>query len=335
MPQTTQCQSCGVILNMPSNVPAGKRLRCPKCGLRFVVTVADASSESTLAAPLDADATLSNFNMPNRGGIPDDLPLLSSDRDLRETFDLPLSSARDAERAGAAPVSDAASLFQDEPLVRRKKSAADARLTARRCSNCGGVVPQGMSICVSCGYDQETKMRVSLEDDLAPPPPPPPSGPPIHVAVVGGLLGVAALILLVMSLARSVGGAEGLQTYGWLCLAVVSGFSIYAVVQFVRLKTVKLLMVALTLGVVIDLMALIAMPLVMANFDDSVQVVTPNRSDDPERADVQIKPFEERLDTRSLSLGFTFLVVYAVLSVYLMSPAVKRPFNRANCAATW
>ena len=51
MPRTIQCKSCGIILNIPDNVSAGKRLRCPKCGLRFVVTVADASSESTLAAP--------------------------------------------------------------------------------------------------------------------------------------------------------------------------------------------------------------------------------------------------------------------------------------------
>ncbi len=63
MPQTTQCKSCGIVLNLPDRVPAGKRLRCPKCGLRFVVTVADASSESTLAAPLDADPMFSGFDI--------------------------------------------------------------------------------------------------------------------------------------------------------------------------------------------------------------------------------------------------------------------------------
>lgn len=333
MPQTTQCQNCGVVLNLPAKVKPGKHLRCPKCGARFAVSVADASSESTLAAPLDADATLSHFNLPNRDGRGDDLPLPMADKDLRETFDLPLMSARDAERQGAAPaaaVSDAASLFQEDPAPRRRRTAADARSQARRCSNCGGLVPQGMSICVSCGVDQETGLRVGLEDDLIPPPPPPPSGPPIHVAVVGGLLGVAALILLVVSLLQSVGGAAGWENYGWLCLAVVSGFSVFAVVQFVRLKTVKLLMVALTLGVVIDLLAMIAMPLILANFSDNDQVVSPIKSDDPDEAAVQIKPFEERLDTRRLSLGVTFLVVYALLSVYLMSPAVKKPFQRAN-----
>ncbi len=342
MPRTTQCQNCGAILNLPDHVPAGKRLRCPKCGYKFVVTVADASSESTLGAPLDAEPTHSHHNLTRTGRAraADDLPLPMADRDLRETFDLPLMSARDAERQGAgaaAPnaLGDAAALFQDEPAPRRRKSAAEARTRARRCSNCGGLVPQGMSLCVSCGVDQETGMRVGLEDDLAPPPPPPLSGPPIHVAVVGGLLGVAALILLVLSLVRSVGNAEGWETYGWLCLALVSAFSMYAVVQFIRLKTTKLLMVALTLGVVIDLLAMIAMPLVLANFEDTDKVVQIVRTDNPDDSNVLIKPFEERLDTRSLSIGITFLMIYAVLTLYLMSPAVKKPFHRANASASW
>jgi hypothetical protein len=194
-----------------------------------------------------------------------------------------------------------------------------------------------MSICVSCGVDQESGMRVGLEDDLAPPPPQAPSGPPIHIAVVGGLLGVAALILLVFSLIRSVGGEESWQFCGWLCLALVSGFSIYAVVQFIRLKTVKLLMVALALGVVIDVMVLIAMPLFMAHFAEPDKVVTQVTapSENPDDASVQIKPFDERLDTGSLSWGFTFLVVYAALSIYLMSPAVRKPFQRASAMGSW
>ncbi len=178
-------------------------------------------------------------------------------------------------------------------------------------------------------------MRVGLEDDLIPAPPPAPSGPPIHVATVGGLLGVGALIMFVLSLAKSVGGAQGWENYGWLCLAAVSGFGIFAVVQFVRLKTVKLLMIALTLGVVIDLMAMIAMPLILINFQDADQIMAPIHTEDPDDAGVIIKPPEERINTRSLSIGITLLVIYAILSVYLMSPAVKRPFHRAHAAASW
>jgi lysylphosphatidylglycerol synthetase-like protein (DUF2156 family) len=180
-------------------------------------------------------------------------------------------------------------------------------------------------------------MRVGLEDDLAPPPPPAPSGPPIHVAAVGGVLGVAALILLIVSLVQSVGGEESWRNYGWLCLAVISGFSIFAAVQFIRLKTVKLLMVALTLGVVIDLMVLIAMPLFMAHFaeaDNDVSVITAP-SNDPDDAGVKIKPLEEKFDIQRFWFGVALLVAYAGLSIYLMSPAVKKPFIRANAASSW
>lgn len=191
-----------------------------------------------------------------------------------------------------------------------------------------------MSICVTCGVDQETGIRVGLDDDLAPPPPPAPSGPPLHVAIIGAMLGIGALIMLILSLINSVGGAGGWQKYGWLCLALVSCFGIYAVVQFLRLKTAKLLMVALTLGVVINLMALIAMPLILSNWVMG-QTVEEFRSDNPEDAGILIKPPEDQLDIRSIEVGVTLLVIYAGLALYLMSPAVKKPFQRANATVTW
>jgi hypothetical protein len=140
---------------------------------------------------------------------------------------------------------------------------------------------------------------------------------------------------MIVSLIKSVGSAESWQNYGWLCLALVSGFGIYAVVQFIRLKSAKLLMIALTLGVVINLMTLIAMPLILPYIGDPTQTVSPNRSDNPEEADILIKSPEELIDIQSLKLGITFLVIYAVLSVYLMSPAVKKPFHRASASASW
>ncbi|MGP0069188.1 MAG: hypothetical protein ACLQGP_37010 [Isosphaeraceae bacterium] len=301
-------------------------MKCPKCGLRFALTVADASSESTLGGPANAD-WLSRVDLETQPPAADELPVSLGDHDLRETFDLPLMSGRDAERAGAAPepaVGDAASLL-DEPAPKRRKTAAESRLTARRCSGCGGYVPQGMSVCMSCGLDQETGLRVGIDDDLIPPPPPRPQGPPLHVAIMGGLCGTAGLIFLIMSLVRSGGGAEGWQNYGWLCLAVVSGFAILASVQFIRGKSVKLLMLALTLGVVVDVLALVAMPLIQANFEDPEQIVKPIRPNDPDsESDIVIKPFEERIDPHSISLGITFLLIYAILSLYLMSTPVKK-----------
>jgi phage FluMu protein Com len=326
MPRTTQCQKCGVILNLPANASAGKRLKCPHCGVRFVMTVEDASSESTLPGPADADWP-SRFELPSRPQTPDELPLPFAEKDLRETFDLPLMSGRDAERSGASTepeIGDAASLLDDRAGPRRRVSAAEARGRARRCSHCGGLVPQGMSICVSCGTDQETGLRVGLEDDLAPPAPPPPPGPPIHIALIGGLCGTVGLILLILSLVHSVGGAGSWQNYGWLCLAMVSAFGIFASVQFIRGRSAKLLMVALTLGIVIDLMALVAMPLVQANFEATEKIIRPVTSDDPDISDIAIQPLEERIDARRITLGISFTVIYAILSLYLMSPPVKR-----------
>jgi hypothetical protein len=326
MPRTTQCQNCGIILNLPANAMAGKRLKCPKCGLRFALTVADASSESTLAGPADAD-WLSRVEMEIRAPTPpDDLPVSLGDQDLRETFDLPLMSGRDAERSGAAPdpaISDAASLL-DEPAPRRKTTAAEARLRARRCS-CGGYVPQGMSICMSCGLDQETGARVGLEDDLIPPPPPRPLGPPLHVAIMGGLCATAGLVFLIMSLMKTGGrGDQGWENYGWLCLALVCGFAILASVQFIRGKSVKLLMLALTLGVIVDVMGLIALPLIRANLDDPERIVTPVKPDDPDDPNFNIKPLEERINLREITFGISYLVIYAILSLYLMSSPVKK-----------
>ena len=81
-----------------------------------------------------------------RPQTPDDLPIATSEGDLRETFDLPLLSGRDAEsgHAASAPATaDAAALFQDHAPAKRRVSAAEARSRARRCVHCGSGVRPG------------------------------------------------------------------------------------------------------------------------------------------------------------------------------------------------
>ena len=114
------------------------------------------------------------------------------------------------------------------------------------------------------------------------------------------------------------------QNYGWLCLALVSAFGIFASVQFIRGRSAKLLMMALTLGIVIDLMALVAMPLIQANFADPEKIIKSVHSDDPDDSDIAILPLEERIDMRRITLGISFSMIYAILSLYLMSPPVKK-----------
>jgi hypothetical protein len=315
-------------LNLPSAADAGKRLKCPRCGLRFVVSDDDASSASTVPGQADASEP-STHELPRRNHAGADLPVPVAEGDLRETFNLPLVGAREAERAEVAVApgtADVAGLFVDDPAPKRR-TAADARSKARRCSVCGGVVPLGMSICASCGTDQETGMRIGLEDDLAPSAPRRQPGPPLHVSIIGGLCGVGGLILLLLALIQSVRGHSGLERASWLGLAAVSAWGIFACVDFIRGKSAKMLMLALSVGVIVDLMALIGLPLWEVygpDFAGAPQTMASGNSSDPDAAPVSLKPPEERLDTQRMTLGIALLVAYAGLSVYLISPPVKR-----------
>jgi len=334
MPRTILCQKCGVVLNLPAAVSAGKRMKCPKCGHRFAISEKDASSESTVAGDTDADL-VSSRDFGKRPPSHDNLPVPAGDKDLRDLFDLPLGTAASIEKSAVESkkpvVSDAEALFQ-EPSVRKKKSTgAEARAQARRCVSCGGFVPKGMSICTACGVDQDTGMRVGLDDDLVPPPPAA-TGPPLHIAITGFLCGLASLLLLVLSLIQSVRGQAGPTQYGWLCLALVSAFGIYGAVQFFIGRSVKYLMLALTLGVFVDAMSLIALPIYQATFADRETVVTKvAKKDTPDSLDdedVQIIPVTDRLDLQKIEGGLIVILLYAMLSIYLMSPPVKRYFIR-------
>jgi DNA-directed RNA polymerase subunit RPC12/RpoP len=337
MPRTILCQKCGIMLNLPATVTAGKRVRCPKCGNRFLVSERDANRAST--APAVADAALaSSHQLANSPPSRNDLPIPLADGALSETIELPLVSGESTKPAApvapSAPVrSDAEALFQDEPAAKKKLTGAKARSQARECVHCGGLVPIGMFICTSCGTDQETGMCVGPEDDLAPPRPPLPGGPPLHISITGFLCGLASVILGILALIQSVRGDPGVNQYGWICLAIVSALGIYGAVQFLRGKSVKMLMIALTLGVFIDIIALIALPIYQANFEDMDRVVTrvQKKSDEPEFndvEDVEIKPIAERLDQQKITLGIIIIFIYALFSVYLMSPPVKRYFAR-------
>ena len=142
---------------------AGKRLKCPRCANRFTVSESEASSASTMPGLADA-APMSQFDLERRSSTPEELPIPRSEGDLRDTFNLPLVSGREAEEGsvvagGGRGVADAAALFQDSGRARKRVTAADARSQARRCMKCGGVVPRGMSICSTCGTDQESGLR--------------------------------------------------------------------------------------------------------------------------------------------------------------------------------
>jgi hypothetical protein len=90
---------------------------------------------------------------------------------------------------------------------------------------------------------------------------------------------------------------------------------------------------ALTLGVIVNIFALIMLPIFEANFDDKEHVVTkvtaPREGEDSsDLADWEIKPLAERLDQQRLTIGVVVIFLYAGLSIYLNSPPVKKYFAR-------
>ena len=60
MPRTTQCNQCGIILNLPENA-GGKRLKCPKCGTKFVVGPDSSQYPATERSDVDARAASSSL----------------------------------------------------------------------------------------------------------------------------------------------------------------------------------------------------------------------------------------------------------------------------------
>lgn len=339
MPRTITCQNCGLLLNVPAHAHVGKRMKCPKCNHRFTITEQDLGAPASGAAAAEA-ASASTYEAPKPKPRPANLddPLLpTAEGDLREAFDLPLLST-DAEKSvgGARTTSetaDAAALFRPEPALKRRPTGAEARSRARPCVRCHAIVPQGMSLCPACGTEQESGQFIGLDEDLFPPPPPRPTGPPIHIAIVGMLCGLFGVILTILSLIQSVRGAEGVYQYGWIALGIIAGYGVYGSVLFIQGKSIKNLILALTLGLFVNIISMIALPIFEANFEQDARVVTrittPLEDSNPDEiADFQFAPLVDRLDQQRITWGVTLVIVYAMLAIYLNSPIVKRYFAR-------
>ncbi|AGA29227.1 zinc ribbon domain-containing protein [Singulisphaera acidiphila] len=325
MPRTIQCNQCGVILNLPEN-SGGKRLKCPKCGTKFVVGPDSSQYPTTERSDVDARAASSSLLQSGGHG---DFSLPTSAGDLRETFDLPLMTEAASAPAGAAKpaatdtAADALMLFDERQTVPRRKLAAEARSKARRCPTCGGVVPVGMSICSSCGLDLESGARVQLDnDDLLPSAPLRSSGPPLPVTIIALVSLLGSLILALYSTVQWFKGVDGCQYFIPVCL-----FGCFAAVHLLRGRTAKLLMVALALGAMIDVAALIAMPVFEAN-QATRTVEVKHNADDPDAANVAIEPITDHLDSQKLGLGIAILLAYAAVSAYLASPSVRNHYAR-------
>ena len=336
MPGTIKCTNCGVALNLPPQA-LGRRLKCPKCGVKFHAAEAGAQPSASQGngkghglADSDRPSTL---ELSRRGASHGDLPALpNSPGDLRDTFTLPMMTEADItslpSKPNADPNSDfrddadVTSLFKDDPKPRKRLTGAEGRAQARRCPTCGGGVPIGMSICQRCGLDLDTNLRVDLMEDLAPPHAPAPEGVPILIGVIGGLCLALSTAMAIFAVVLWSG-----ETSGAIYFIPVALFGAYASVQFLRRKSIKLLLIALTLGAVIDLIALVAMPVYHANQD--IRVVKVNESsENPDSAGAIISSPLDQLDSRKVTTGFVILAIYAGVSVLLLSATVNKNFRR-------
>ncbi|MEW4568418.1 hypothetical protein AB1L88_11175 [Tautonia sp. JC769] len=371
MPSRTQCPRCETVLNVPDGAE-GKKLKCPRCTATFRVGDAGSSARPSqpsmgTAAPASSPSTNNlPLQRPPSGDDEPDLPVISGD--LRDQFNLPLLFEEDdrpaspppkpkptppkpksAEPSARPPSSgilptapaegpspyaeaDAAGLIDDdEPVRPRRKTGAEARFTTRRCS-CGGVVPAGMSICPRCHLDLETGLRDEsfdlLEEAPALPPPPIPFG----VLIVGFISGLVGVGLAIASIALYLTQPELPHRWGFLLLAAVSAFGVFAAVRLIRNRSARFLIAALLLGGLINVVALIVMPIVVAStapVDAFQSVPPPGDSPPPDAVFVpRIVPLTERIAWEQVNLGLAILAVTVIVSIYLTTPEVRRYTQR-------
>jgi hypothetical protein len=327
-----------VVLTLPDGAEE-RRLKCPKCGTRFrSVAGGMGRPESSGAQSRPASApTITLKTGQDEPGVP------TAEHDLRETFapDLLFGEGQEKKPAAkpsqpasggaAGDIADAAALFAgDEPKPGRRGPTAEARSKPRRCPSCSSVVPAGMSLCNRCGLDLDSGRRTVLDEILEPAPPPPaPAGPPLPIAVLGGVVLIASLALGLLALVESMrpGASQG----GFLSLAAIGFFGVYAAVQFLRLRSARLILIALMLGAVINVIALIALPIYRANSAPPTQA-TPGAItlDDEDRP--KFENVASRLDVAKLKWGIAILVAEAGAMIYLLSPSVKRLFEKHSRA---
>lgn len=336
---TIHCPECGVVLKVPESA-GGRKLKCPKCATKFgaprfgpgdsAITDPPGSSSSMYSSHREGPSS-GDFDLPTpsprKGGGSGSIDLPMAAGPLRETFELPMLGedlpTPQASSKKPAAADDALALFQDEPKTNRKLTGAEARAKARRCRDCGAVVPVGMSLCGTCGLDLDTGKRVAsldlIDDEM--PVAHRPESPALGVLFVGSLAIMLNLVLAVASLVASIK-----QGSGMLCLVVVWFFGIFASVQFLRRKSIRPMFLSLALGAAIGAVYLIALPIYDANI--GIDASTPIVADPADFEGPAIRNLAQQLDLSRITWGIAMLLGYAALSVYLNTPSIKREFIR-------
>jgi hypothetical protein len=71
-------------------------------------------------------------------------------------------------------------------------------------------------------------------------------------------------------------------------------------------------------------LGLVAVPLIQPMFEEQEEIVKSVKPEDLDDSDVQIKSFEDRINTQKIQVGVVVIFIYAMLFVYLTSNSVKK-----------
>lgn len=345
MTRTTQCPQCQIPLNVP--VSAGqKRLKCPKCGTRFYPDGRGPSSASASQTPPSSGGTTPATRRPassvfadpanlSNVGLPTNLP------SMRDLADIPLADDNAPPPPPPLPppvgnMADARLFFEDsEETPAPKPAGASARMRPRPCPVCRHMVPAGMSICAECDTDVETGQRVTIaveevveELDEAPPEA---DDQPIAIYIVGSLTLVASVVLGVLTLVN-------LEGVGAISLFIICLFGMFASIQFLQGRSVKLLMITLAFAAAVDVIGLVVMPIWQMNESPQLPGAAVAAGEEPGAADAfdddmpRVVPLQKQLRDsgamNKISAGIAILALDAALFVFLCSTGVRDRFER-------
>jgi hypothetical protein len=324
--------------------PSSREIETPRKETRSPKRSADENRRESGPPKRSADENRRESGPPKRSADENRRPGSGGgERSLRELVgDDLLADAAGGNRGRAA---DAAGLFDDlpdpraktpsrpapaEPVLKRGRVGGSvAGSIARQCPACDALIPAGESLCSACGFDAESGAAVPLvEEDfdetfgqVAAP-----TSIPFGVMMIGGISLIASVGLAIVAF---LAGDLGSIFLGLICL-----FAVFASIQFLRGVTFKLLIVALSIGAAIDVVALIALPVVNANENVEVKpaendTVEVKGADDADSADVVIAPPTERMDMNKISLGIGLLIAYAIVAFLLLTPSFRRYYDRS------
>ncbi len=341
---TVHCPSCHVELVVPESA-GGRRLKCPKCATRFQAPAAPPAKAAPAPHKPAPSPPKTTKVPPSSGAVstprraPDDLPRFSGD--LRDLDTLPLlgEPVRTPHRppSTSPAMADVHALFaDDEPPGASRRPAAENRKHARKCPECGTMVPVGMSLCGSCGLDLDTGQRIELVEDLEEAPiPEAPPGPPASILVIGLMSMMAAGTLAVYSFLK-------LDTLSGTALGLVSLYGVLASILFAAGKSIRMMTIALMLGALVNILTMIVVPVIVANtFDevvapeavDAETIVAKPKPEDPDAiAPIEPAPLAQRIDMTKVTWGIIILLVDGIVLAYINSAPIRKHFDRRHHA---